>query len=120
LSHATKTIGEALLKTDVNKLSNAEVQEAAGVAGDVVAAILRRLDAGINDAERTQLALTAGQCERIVQQGARKLGSAERPYSLDETLKDGKDAEFRKGAEGMFKDLTGAPFGRDASRYPKP
>ena len=120
LAHATKALGEAMLDTGPDKLLTAQVQEAGGVAGDVVARILRRLDAGLTDAERSQLGVIAKQCEAIVQRGTEFLGLKGKTYNLDDLLHEGKDAEFRAAAQNMFRDLVGTPFDRKdpADRYP--
>ncbi len=120
LAHATKALGEAMLETGPDKLSPPQVQEAGGVAGDVVARILRQLEAGLTEADRNRLGLVAKQCEAIVQRGTESLAEKASVYNLDDLMREGKDAEFRAAAQRMFHDLTGKPFDRKdpADRYP--
>ena len=121
LAHAAKALGEALLATGADKPSPANAQNAAGVAGDIVAWILRRLDGGLSDTDRGTLALTAGECESVVQRAEKVLGTGTPPFhKLDELLRDGKDAEFRDGAKALFHDLVGDPLkqGTPPDRYP--
>lgn len=121
LSHAVKTIGEAMLDAGADKLPAASVTEAACVAGDVVAAVQRRLDASPTDAERSLLGLIAQQCERIVQQAATSLGTKAPVYNLDELIHENKDVEFKAAAQRLYRDLGVDPFGcKPADRYPKP
>ncbi len=121
LSHAAKAIGEAMLETGADKLPDASVKEAACVAGDVVGAVQRRLDASPTEAERSALGLIAQQCERIVQQAATALGSKAPVYNFDDLIHESKDAEFKTAAQRLYHDLASDPFGcKPADRYPKP
>ena len=121
LSHAVKAIGEAMLETGADKLPDASVKEAACVAGDVVGAVQRRLDASPTEAERSALGLIAQQCERIVQQAATALGSKAPVYNFDDLIHESKDAEFKAAAQRLYHDLAGDPFGcKPTDRYPKP
>lgn len=121
LSHAVKAIGEAMLDAGADKLPAASVTEAACVAGDVVAAVQRRLDASPTEAERSALGLIAQQCERIVQQAATSLGTKAPVYNFDELIHESKDADFKAAAQRLYRDLSVEPFGcKPADRYPKP
>jgi len=121
LAKATDSLIRVLTNQPV-QIQQPSVREAAGVAGDVVAMIVRRIDSpeGIPAAERPDLALIAGQCERIVQRAATVLGSASRAYKLEELLLAGdQDAKFKTAAGEMFTDLIHKPFEMPADRYPR-
>ncbi|HVU63139.1 MAG TPA: hypothetical protein VHC70_04135 [Phycisphaerales bacterium] len=106
--HIAKTLSDTLAQGNKSRQN-----EAAGVAGDIIARALRRLKA-ITEEQRTELALVVEQSELVI-----KYAGAPKGFALGTAIRNSKDSEFKSGAADLFHVLTSPPFDLPPDRYPK-
>lgn len=107
--------------SDANKPPASALKESGGLAGDVVAMSIRRVELGnLSPAERAELTLAVDQAVRVYFAAHKALGGEPLQLRLGELLGAGKDQEFKAdaarliGGEGV---LAKPPFGLPASRF---
>lgn len=119
---ATRTLFEVLRDRSI-QIPEAVVVQAAGLAGDALAAASRRLDGGaVSESERSLLSLIATQSERVVISAGERLGASVSEAKLGELVAKSEDDRFKAeagkllSAEGV---LCKAPFSLPSDRFSK-
>lgn len=113
-----------VLRDDSVKIPEESVKQAAGLAGDALSAVSRRLGGAdaVSEGDRSLLSLIATQSERVVISAGARLGAAVSEAKLGDMVAKNEDDRFRTEAlklasgEGV---LGKAPFSLPADRFNK-
>lgn len=108
--HFAKTLSDAL--STAGKFTAQQKNDAAIVAGDIIARAVRRLG-DLSDQQRIELAIAVEQAELVI-----KYSNPPQNFRLGASLRAGKDAEFKDDANKLFQILHGPPYNATpADRY---